>query len=253
MKLWYDKPAEKWEEALPLGNGFLGAMVYGTIDTEHIQVNEDSLWSGGAIERENPDCKKYLSQVKDLLKEGRHVEAERLAQFAMAGTPRSQRAYQTLGDIYLHFWNKEHTVKDYRRYLDLDLAETKVEYSASAAGETCTYQREIFISYPARVMVMRLTSSCSGKLNFHVLLDRRKNLDHVWSEDNKRIAIDGCNGNPGIGFCAMLQAESKDGNVSVIGEHLIVENASEAILYFTASTTFRVFYSEHTLVDKHRF
>ena len=101
MRLWYQSPAEDWNSALPLGNGKLGAMVFGGPVAERIQLNEDSVWSGGFRDRVNPDCKNNLPEIRRLLREGDIAQAENLATLAMAGTPEFERMYQTLGDIYL--------------------------------------------------------------------------------------------------------------------------------------------------------
>src|SRR5690606_35740522 len=102
-KLWYRNPAEVWEEALPVGNGRLGAMVFGRVDREHIQLNEDSLWYGGPQDRLNPDAPKYLPKIRELLFNGQIKEAERLAILALTGMPETQRHYVPLGDLYLDF------------------------------------------------------------------------------------------------------------------------------------------------------
>jgi len=106
MRLWYQSPAEDWNSALPLGNGKLGAMVFGGPVAERIQLNEDSVWSGGFRDRVNPDCKNNLPEIRRLLREGDIAQAENLATLAMAGTPEFERMYQTLGDIYLTMENQ---------------------------------------------------------------------------------------------------------------------------------------------------
>ncbi len=100
-RLFYGKPAEKWEEALPLGNGRLGAMVFGGIGKEHLALNEDSVWYGGPRDRINPDAKGNLEKVRRLLHEGSIQEAEELLKSAFSGIPESQRPYQPLGDLIL--------------------------------------------------------------------------------------------------------------------------------------------------------
>src|SRR5690625_390406 len=99
--LWYQKPANEWTEALPIGNGRLGGMVFGATEQERIQLNEDTVWYGGPRKRENPDAKKNLPKIRELLKEGRISEAEELANLSLSGLPESQRHYQPLGDLFL--------------------------------------------------------------------------------------------------------------------------------------------------------
>ena len=98
MKLWYDKPARFWHEALPIGNGRMGGMVHGGITRELIQLNEDSVWSGKHLNRINPDAKENLPVIRKLIREGRVEEAQRLAMYALSGVPNSQRSYQTAGE-----------------------------------------------------------------------------------------------------------------------------------------------------------
>lgn len=102
-RLWYEKPAAIWEEALPLGNGRMGGMVFGGIREEHLQLNEDSVWYGGYIDRNNPDALKNLPKIRKLILVGKIREAEELMIYALSGTPQSQRPYQSLGDLYLRF------------------------------------------------------------------------------------------------------------------------------------------------------
>ncbi len=102
-RLWYTAPAKEWEEALPLGNGRLGAMVYGGAEHEHIQVNEESIWYGGPVERNNPDMREHLPEIRRLLFDGEIAKAERLMWHAMSGCPNGQHPYQTLGDIQIGF------------------------------------------------------------------------------------------------------------------------------------------------------
>lgn len=118
-RLWYSQPAEVWEEALPLGNGRLGAMVFGEPQKERIQVNEESMWYGGRTNRANPDSGKYLSKIRELIFAGKINEAEKLMKYAMSGCPDSMHPYQTLGDLYFEFEGMDE-VMDYERELDLE-------------------------------------------------------------------------------------------------------------------------------------
>lgn len=106
-KIWFRQEAKDWNEAIPIGNGFLGAMVFGKTDTERIQINEDSVWSGGFMERINPDAKENLSEIRRLLSEGRIEEAERLTEYSMYATTPHMRHYQTLGDVWIHFFKQK--------------------------------------------------------------------------------------------------------------------------------------------------
>ena len=145
-RLWYKKPAAEWNEALPLGNGRLGAMVFGRPGQERIQLNEESIWSGGYRDRNNPEAKTYIPEIRRLIKSGRLDEAEALSRFALSGTPEFQRTYQTLGDLEISFPEiKEENTDDYQRSLCLEraVAETSFTYRG-----VC-HKREAFISAPA--------------------------------------------------------------------------------------------------------
>lgn len=232
--LWYRKPAVEWSEALPLGNGRIGAMVFGGVREEHLQINEESIWSGRPIDRNNPDCIDNLEKMRNLIFQGEIEKAERLAVYAMSGTPQSERCYQTLGDIYIRFDNKEEEYEDYKRTLDMDNALSTVSYRI----KDNRYERKTFITYPNQAMVMKFKVDGDASLNFTCLMDRHKHLDCAWKEDTQTIAYDGNTGEGGIKFACMLRAVTNTGTVNTIGEHLIVEGAKEVTLYFTVSTSF---------------
>src|SRR5690606_14528593 len=141
LYLWYKKPAEVWEEALPLGNGRLGMMVFGRFLTERLQLNEDSIWYGGPVDRNNPDALKYLPEIRRLVFAGEIRKAERLALLALAGIPESQRPYQPLGDLWLHFDRpgEDEKIENYRRELDLNTATAQVSYTC----KNITFHREL--------------------------------------------------------------------------------------------------------------
>ena len=234
MKLWYKKPAEDWNSALPLGNGKLGAMVFGQPLNERVQINEDSVWSGGFRDRTNPDCKEKLPEIRKLMREGKIGEAENLATLAMAGTPEFERMYQTLGDIYLDVAAPEKEVSEYCRQLDLDNAMCAVSYTSGGIH----YTRETYISAPHNVMVMRLTSDRKAGVSLQVRMHRGRFFDES-KQDKANHAIY-YTGGEGIHFCSMLRATSQGGTVDVVGEYITVKNADEAVLYWTAATTYRV-------------
>ena len=234
MRLWYQSPAEDWNSALPLGNGKLGAMVFGGPVAERIQLNEDSVWSGGFRDRVNPDCKNNLPEIRRLLREGDIAQAENLATLAMAGTPEFERMYQTLGDIYLTMENQAGEVEHYTRQLDLDNALCTVSYNSGGVD----YTRETYISAPHNVMVVRLGSSRKGGVSFQVRMHRGRYTDGTF-QDKEQNAIY-YTGGEGIRFCSMLRASAVGGTVEVVGEYLVVKNADQATLTWTAATTYRV-------------
>lgn len=229
--LWYREPAKIWEEAMPLGNGRIGAMVFGQPGSERIQVNEESIWYGGPVNRINPDLKKYLPQIRELIFSGEISKAEQLMLLAMSGCPNSVHPYQTLGDIHIDFPEiKEAT--DYRRQLDLEKALCTITFSA----EGVKYTRELFISKPADCMIMRITADHKGKVSLCASLGRERFYDGVWSDGVQEILLYGNTGRGGQEFAMSLHAHAIGGSVKTIGEHLQVEKADEVILTFTADT-----------------
>lgn len=234
-RLWYQKPAAEWEEALPLGSGRMGAMVYGTVLEEHIQVNEDSIWYGGPVDRNNPDTLKYLPKIRELLLAGRIKEGEKLIKMAMSGCPDSAHPSQTLGDVHISFENIGE-VTDYERSLDLENALYESHFTAGGI----TYGREMFFSKPADALVIKFTADRPGSLTFSALLRRWKFFDGIRKMGENGIYLYGNLGKGGLDFGMALKAYAKGGCVEVIGEHLYVEDADEVLLYFTAGTTYRM-------------
>ena len=167
LTLWYRQPAKLWVEALPVGNGRLGAMVFGGAARERIQFNEDTVWTGEPHDYAHHGAAKYLPQIRQFLWEGKQKEAEDLAMKEFMSEPLHQKAYQALGDLYLEFPNiQESGVSNYRRQLDLDTGIASVQFDFQGV----TYRREVFASYPANVVVVRLTASDPSKLSYHAQL-----------------------------------------------------------------------------------
>ena len=231
-RLWYTSPAREWEEALPLGNGRLGAMVYGGTDHEHIQVNEESIWYGGPVARNNPDMKEQLPHIRRLLFEGKIAEAEQLMWHAMSGCPNGQHPYQTLGDIQIGFQGIG-KVTAYERELDLENALCRTVFSSE---EVC-YSREYFISCPADCMVMRFSADKPGKISFWAGLERGHFFDGVKQGGPGEICLYGNLGRGGTEFAMTLRARTRGGSLRLLGEHIVVEGADEAELYFSADTS----------------
>lgn len=154
LRLWYTSPAAEWNEALPIGNGRLGGMVYGKTSLERIQLNEDTLWYGGAGRGKNPNAAPYIDDIRQMLQEGRQAEAEHLARMALTSSPKYEQPYQPLGDLLLKFLDAEETVEDYRRELDLERSMVTVTYAARGVQ----YGRQYFVSAPDGVLVIRLSA-----------------------------------------------------------------------------------------------
>ncbi|WP_198510333.1 glycoside hydrolase family 95 protein [Bacillus solitudinis] len=237
-KLFYKKPAEDWNEALPLGNGRLGGMVFGAIEKERIQLNEDSVWYGGPRNRNNPDALKYLPEVRRLLSEGRLKDAQALAELAFPGVPGSQRHYEPLGDLFLTFHEQEGELASYQRELNLDKGVVNVTYSLNDVS----YQREVFTSYPDQVLVMRLKASKEKALSFHLILDRAKmrNYDEMEALSDDMLMMKGeTGGRDGITFCSVVKVIPENGTVKTIGNRLVVEHADAVTILLSAATSFR--------------
>src|SRR6266545_1991147 len=167
LRLWYTQPAANWNEALPIGNGRLGAMVFGGVAHERLQLNEDTVWAGEKRDRLNPAGPAAVAEVRRLLFAGKAAEAEALADKAIISTPRRMPPYQTLGDLSLKFSGSSGTTH-YRRELDLDAAVARVRFTI---GDTA-FTREVFSSAVDHVIVVRLTKAGPGTIGFTARLSR---------------------------------------------------------------------------------
>lgn len=165
MVLWYRQPATRWLEAMPLGNGILGAMVFGGVEHERIALNEGTFWSGRPHDYNDPEAIKYFPQIRDLVFAGKFQEAEKLADEHFWGVPGAQQAYQPLGDLLLSFDGVEKAA-DYRRELNMETGVATVSYRAGDAFFT----RETFISYPDRVLVVHVAADKPGRVSVEAAL-----------------------------------------------------------------------------------
>ena len=170
--LWYKEPARKWPDALPIGNGRFGAMVFGQVQKERWQLNEDSVWYGSPNDRNPKDALKYLPELRKLLDEGRLREAEDLVETAFVGMPESQRHYESLGLVNLIFPHREKETSNYKRSLDLENAVTSVSYDV----EGVRHSREIFASNPANVIAAKFSASKPGNVTFNIRIIRQAGM-----------------------------------------------------------------------------
>ena len=184
MKIWMNRPAESWNEALPVGNGRLGAMIFGGIEKERLQLNEESVWTGAPGWDANPKALKALPEVRKLLFAGKYREAEKLTQENIMGTVNrdEKSSYQTLGDLTLDF-GQLRGVASYRRELDIENAIAKVTYTANQVS----YIREIFSSFPDQALVVRLSADKPGAVTFTARLSRPGNKASIAAHDNEII------------------------------------------------------------------
>ncbi len=234
--LWYRQPAEKWVEALPVGNGRLGAMVFGGVERERLQLNEDTIWSGGPTERDKPDADKYLAEARRLLFEGQYAAAEELVAEKIMGLrlETGTNTYQTLGDLELLFEHQGEAT-GYRRELDLDKAIVRVSYQAGSA----TFTREVFSTPVDQAIVVRLTCDQPGMITFHASLSRPKD-SQVRIVGPDRIVMSGhINDGNGVAYEAQLQVIVENGSVTETEQGVRVEHADAATLLLVASTNYR--------------
>ncbi|AGC67127.1 alpha-1,2-L-fucosidase [Thermoclostridium stercorarium subsp. stercorarium DSM 8532] len=236
--LWYKEPAnikDGWEYALPLGNGRIGAMIYGGVENELIQLNEDSIWYGGPRDRNNPEAVRYLPTIRKLISEGRIREAENLAAIALSGIPESQRHYQPLGELYLNFENHKNP-SYYRRELDIDNAVARVEYKIVDT----LYTREMFVSAPQQVLAIKIKAEGSKSISFRTKLRRSRYFEKVDALNHNTLKMAGsCGGEGAINYCALLRIIPENGSVEAIGEHLVVKNSKSVVIFLSVATTFR--------------
>jgi alpha-L-fucosidase 2 len=237
-RLMYDKPAEHWEEALPLGNGRLGAMLFGTPAKEHIQLNEDTVWAGSPYRNDNPQALESLPELRRLIFEGRYEEAEAMACKTISSQQAHGMPYQTVGDLSFVFEGHDH-VTDYQRQLSLDDAVASVSYKV----EDITFKREAFTSFTDQVVVLRFTASRPGQLNFTVLFDRPGPAD-VATRGDDLLVIKGKTsdheGIPGkVEFESQVKIVCPDGTVSAADRRLLVTNATSATVLVAIGTNFK--------------
>lgn len=243
--LIFDQPANCWEEALPLGNGFLGAMIHGKVDREIIEINEDSLWSGAKMERRNDCAQENLQEIRELLKSGKVEEAQKLSvRSFFSKTPHSVH-YQPLAQVYIEFHQSHGPINGYERSLQL---ETAMFSMRNSFGNDCEFMRESFISYPDNVMVYKLKTTKKEQLNFDLYLQRRdtrsgKTVSYLDSINcvNDTIYLSGYNGNrqEGIDYTCGCRVEIVDGTIKQYGTRLVIEKASEVTIYVTGRTSYR--------------
>lgn len=235
-RLWYQRPAPDWNAALPVGNGRLGAMVFGGTLRERLQLNEESVWSGGFVDRNNPDCLANRPRVRELLNAGKVRQAQMLATEALTGIPDSQRCYQTLGDLFLEWTGEPGEAKNYLFELDMERALCATSFTLNGVK----IRREAFASAPDDVLVLRVAADRPGALNLRVKMARDRAMDRAWAENGNTIGFDGCNGGAdGIRFACMARGRAQGGTLRTIGEYLAFEGADEAVVLVAAATSFR--------------
>lgn len=240
--LWYDQPASKWEEALPIGNGRLGAMIFGHPFQECIQVNEESLWSGAPINSNNPKAIQNLDKIRELILNHQYQAAKKLAAETMVGTPPCVRSYQTLGNILLDYSIQDTT--QYSRSLNLNRGICTTQFLSKGIG----YKQEVFSSAVDNVIVTRLSCSQAEGLSVLIRLTREKDIQ-LSVQDNEIIlegqVIDEDDPRSGPGgkhmkFAAKLRILHEGGNLIAKDGGIYIEKAKQATLLFTAATDYQL-------------
>ncbi len=236
-RLWYDEPAEKWVEALPVGNGRIAAMVFGGVPNERLQLNEGTLWAGGPYDPVNPEAKAALPEVRRLVNEGRYRDAAKLIGAKVMARPLGQMPYQTVGDLNLSFPAKEFS--DYRRELDLDTATTTTSYTS----EGVRYTREVFASAPDNVIVVRLSADRPGAISFGAGMKTPMRAT-VSTEGGDTLLLTGrggdANGIEGrLRYQAGVRVIAKGGRVTADQTSLGVAGADSVTLLIGAATSYK--------------
>jgi alpha-L-fucosidase 2 len=255
LLIWFDTPAREFTQSLPLGNGRLGAMLFGGVGVERVVLNESSLWSGSKQDADRPDAAQYLPAIRRLLLEGKNVEAEKLtyAHFTSLG-PGSARgkgkdaqygSYQELCELKLLFPAGDAEIRNYRR--ELNLAEALARVSYTQAG--INYLREAFVSAPDQAIILRLTANEPGALNFDATLERPERAALTNDGPNGLLMTGQLNNGTdgkGMKYAARLRVLNRGGEVAVKDKLLHVSKADEVLLLITAATDYQGFAERHT-------
>jgi len=243
--MWYNKPSGDWLEALPVGNGNMGAMVFGGVDSERIQFNENTLWTGQPHDYSHEDAASYLDTLRQMLYDGRQQEAEDLATDHFMSVPIRQQAYQPLGDVHIRF-KDHHDYSGYHRELDLERGLASTSYTI---GDT-EYVRTVFASYPDQVVVIHITSIAPGAVSFQSDFSTPHSERDEWADvytkavDENTFALNGqlkgvfSQMKSAMSFEARLQVQTDGGTYKVDEAGINVSGANSATLVLAAATSF---------------
>ncbi len=235
--LWYRQPAAKWEEALPVGNGRLGAMVFGGVTNERIQLNENSIWAGPPVPESKPGGPAVLARARQLFFAGKYVEGEQLVEKELLPPAVEPRSYQPLGDLLLSC-GQTGPITGYRRELNLDTGVATTSYQLAGV----TYRREVFASRPYDVLVVHLSAGAPGKLSGTVALARPDSEVAGQGTDTLVLRGQAEHGtqHKGVRFEARFRAYPRQGQVRVEDHHLVLEGCDEVTLVLAAATDYNI-------------
>jgi alpha-L-fucosidase 2 len=238
LLLWYDKPASEWTEALPVGNGRLGAMVFGGPASEQLQLNEDTLYAGSPYDPNNPEALKALPEARRLIFEGRYKEAHDLVGAKMMAQPLKQMPYEPVGDLRLSF-PRHDNVTNYRRQLDLNTAIATVTYEV----DSTTFRRDVFVSPLDQVIVVNLSAGRPGQLNFTAFMETPQKAT-VSTAGANTLILHGVNGDAfgikgGLKFEARVMIRAVGGQLVAGKDRISVQGGDNALLLIAAATSYR--------------
>jgi alpha-L-fucosidase 2 len=238
MKLWYSHPARQWVEALPVGNGRLGAMVYGDPVKEKIQLNESTVWAGQPNRNDNPEARAALPEVRKLIFEGKYKEAQDLVNQTFISKTSQGCPYQTVGDLNISFLGNEN-YSDYYRELDIEKAVETTRYKVDGVN----YQNKVFASFPEQVIIVRITADRPGSINFSASMDRPSKVD-ISTKGSTELIMSGVTSDfdsvkGAVKFQAQVKILTDGGSVSASDTSLQVANADSATIYISIATNFK--------------
>ncbi len=259
--IWSKNPAEKWEDAFPIGNGRLGAKFFGKIGHESILLNEESVWSGPYTNRNNKNSSSELKNIRHLMEISRFEEAQELVYESFTALPENQKFYESAGSLEIDFYDPEHyalegpfssrknsfeAISNYRRELDLEAAVCKSVFTteiscgsesefSSSGSSSVTYTREAFVSASADVLVLRVSASVPKSIYFRAKLDAKKSFEKYSLADDTLVlnCIDG------IPYSIMMSAVNYGGKTLIRGDNLIIERADEVLLFVDIESAYR--------------
>lgn len=247
-KLWYDKPAKIWTEALPIGNGRLGAMIYGGTARETIQFNEQTLWTGQPHDYAHKGASNYLGEIRSLLFAGKQEEAHALANKEFMSQPLGQQCYQPFGDLIMNFPGHENAI-NYRRKLSLDNAVSSVSYQLNGVQ----YTREIFSSFPDNAIFIKISANKANALNFSIEMACQHNNKSISAANNQLTLTGKSNNYPDdsyekqgnykyplseVTFESRVVVQNDGGKVTASDKAIKIENATSVVLKLVAATSF---------------
>ncbi len=238
LKLWYNKPSgTTWENALPIGNGKLGAMIYGNVDTETVQLNECTVWSGSPNRNDNDLCLDSLSEIRKLIFNGKQKEAEQIANRVIVSKTSQGQMFEPVGSLRLMF-DKYENYSNYSRELDIERAVQKTTYTIADVN----YTREVIASFPDRVIVMHLTASKPNSISFTAFYSTPQPRATTKASSNEltiagtTIDHEGIEGK--IKFKGIAKFKLNGGNITTNDTSLIIKNANEVTIYIFIATNF---------------